>query len=77
MSIKGILKAQIALRGLLIEWVNVRGFTEENPDESKVTINSCRILCFQNAVFRRYQLTNLDEYKKCILVAGIFFCWKN
>ena len=34
-----ILKAQVALRGLIIEWVNVRGFEEENIDESKVCIH--------------------------------------
>lgn len=44
MSIKGVLKAQIALRGLLIEWVNVRGFTEENPDESKVIFPTISVL---------------------------------
>ena len=35
-TIGRILKAQVALRGTIIEWVNVRGFTEENPDESRV-----------------------------------------
>ena len=35
-TINRILKAQLAMRGLMIEWVNVRGFTEENPDDSKV-----------------------------------------
>lgn len=33
-----ILKAHVALRGLMIEWVNVRGFTETNPDESKLEL---------------------------------------
>lgn len=33
-----VLKAQVALRGTIIEWVNVRGFSEENPDESKLEL---------------------------------------
>ncbi|XP_045216313.2 mediator of RNA polymerase II transcription subunit 27-like isoform X2 [Mercenaria mercenaria] len=43
-----ILKAQVALRGLMIEWVNVRGYTEENPDESKLELwSKSKYLVFQ------------------------------
>ena len=37
-NLRKILKAQVALRGFIIEWVNVRGFNEDNPDDSKVNI---------------------------------------
>ncbi|XP_052279770.1 mediator of RNA polymerase II transcription subunit 27-A-like isoform X2 [Dreissena polymorpha] len=37
-TLGSVLKAQVALRGLMIEWVNVRGYTEENPDDSKLEL---------------------------------------
>ncbi|WAQ98099.1 MD27B-like protein [Mya arenaria] len=43
-SLGRVLRAQVALRGLMIEWVNVRGFTEDNPDESKTWFGRYRTL---------------------------------